>query len=81
MTSLVPQTLVPAGTCSEKRWTVLGVGDLQGAAGLPLEEGEELEWGGSAAQGPRSHFGGTPPRNPLFFAVPRTGPARWQACG
>lgn len=49
MTSLVPQTLVPAGTCSEKRWTALGVGALQGAAGLPLEEGEELEWGGSAA--------------------------------
>lgn len=36
---------------------------------------EKLEWGGSTAQGTRSHFGGIPPRNPFFLAVPRIGPA------
>lgn len=53
----------------------MGVGDLEGTAELALEGVEKLEWGRSAAQGIRSHFGGTPPRNPLFLAAPRTGPA------
>lgn len=49
---------------------MLGVGDLQGAAGLPLEEGEELEWGGSAAKGPGATLGEPLLEIPSFLQSP-----------
>lgn len=58
----------------------VGVGDLQGTAGLALEGVEKLEWGGSAAQGTRTTLG-----EPLLeipsSLQPRDRPSLWQACG